>query len=83
MEDVLFDKWRGGTRQTFKKKKDNTLYKLHIIQKTKFQMNQRAQCENQNSLSISTQCAWISLKPKIMKYFLDSKGNRRLINLIT
>ena len=40
-----------------KKKKDNTLYKLHIIQKTKFQMNQRAQCENQNSLSISTQCA--------------------------
>ena len=40
-----------------KKKKDNTIYKLHIIQKTKFQMNQRAQCENQNSLSISTQCA--------------------------
>ena len=64
-------------------KKDNTLSKLHIIQKTTFQMNQRAQCENQNSLSIRTLCAWISLKPKIMKYFLDSKGNRGLINLIT
>lgn len=44
-------------------KKDKTLSKLYIIQKTTFQMNQRAQCENQNNLSIKTQCAWISLKP--------------------
>ena len=45
------------------KKKDKTLSKLYIIQKTTFQMNQRAQCENQNNLSIKTQCAWISLQP--------------------